>query len=124
MSFESKPKSAATEFVPSKVLKYIEEHKEELSKFLSNESLATRFINNEVDKFNIMQVSRKYKGKLTTLSSYEPSNLLRYKSVESLQTTLKTLLSENTIYGRAYVNGQPLKDVTEPEVEKIAHFLS
>lgn len=37
ITFETKPKSAAKEYVPSKVLKYIDENKESLQTFLSRE---------------------------------------------------------------------------------------
>jgi hypothetical protein len=57
LSFEIKPKSGVTEFVPSCVHKYIDENKEQLSLFLSSE-YASKFLNNNMTKFHVMQVSR------------------------------------------------------------------
>jgi hypothetical protein len=57
LSFEIKPKSGVTEFVPSCVHKYIDENKNQLSQFLSSE-YASKFMNNNMTKFHVMQVSR------------------------------------------------------------------
>lgn len=48
MSFETKPKSGVTEYVPSVTRQYVETHREELVPFFSREEgkLAERFLSN------------------------------------------------------------------------------
>ncbi len=58
LSFEIKPKSGVTEYVPSIVKKFIEENKTDLEKFLKSDH-AEKFMNNNCSKFHVMQVSRK-----------------------------------------------------------------
>lgn len=44
MQFETKPKSAAIEYVPKKVLAYIEKNREQLSRFLNNKTCYEQFM--------------------------------------------------------------------------------
>jgi hypothetical protein len=68
MSFETKPKSGVTEYLPSNVRSLIESG----AVSTNNEELLKNFVDNQMTKFHVMQVSRKYKGTLEELSKYCP----------------------------------------------------
>ena len=54
VSFETKPKSGVTEFVPSKIRKLLEENKEKYQVFLSKKDLVQKFLSNRFTKFHVM----------------------------------------------------------------------
>jgi hypothetical protein len=70
-----------------------------------------------------MQISRKYLGKLDTLSKYNPLDFFDLCNDERLYKALSDLLSDSHMYGRLYVNGEEHKNVDEAVVERITHFI-
>jgi hypothetical protein len=92
VSFEIKPKSGVTEYVPSSVINHTIENREKLANFLAKE-LSEKFLNHRLTKFHVMQVSRMHKGKLKELSIYNPFDLFNLKDPLSTQKALKELMS-------------------------------
>ena len=127
ITFETKPKSGVTEYVPSTAMKYLENHRDELPNFFNAQEgeLAKRFLSNSFTKFHVMQINRKYKGKLKgSLSSYSPFDFFNSKSPDSLEKALSDLMSDHHIYGRLYINGtEERHQMTEARIKMISYFL-
>ena len=92
LSFEIKPKSGVTEFVPSSVLNHVTVNRESMANFLAKE-LSEKFLNNRLTKFHVMQVSRMHKGKLKELSIYNPFDFFNLKDPNSTHKAVKELMS-------------------------------
>jgi hypothetical protein len=92
ITFETKPKSGVTEYVPSEALKYLQEHKDlELDDRLLETYLANRF-----SKFHVNQISRQFKGaKNEILSKYSPFDFFNSKEPASLEKAIRDLLSDS-----------------------------
>jgi len=124
LSFETKPKSGVTEFVPSVTREYIDKHREELAHFLCRDEgkSAESFLSNQLTKFHVMQVSRKHKGKMKEdLSRYSPSEFFRE---ETLEKALGDLMADKQIYGRLFVDGiDRREEMTPHRISIVASFL-
>jgi hypothetical protein len=92
LSFEIKPKSGVTEFVPSSVLNHVTMNRESMANFLAKE-LSEKFLNHRLTKFHVMQVSRMHKGKLKELSIYNPFDFFNLKDPNSTHKAVKELMS-------------------------------
>ncbi|CDW86190.1 UNKNOWN [Stylonychia lemnae] len=120
ISFETKPKSGVVEYVPTSVKSYIEQNESELQNFNTKQDMKEKFICNEFTKYHIMQVSRKYKGKLNNLSKYCPRDFF---NKESLSKSLRDLIDDRQIYGRLFMNGEELFEVEDDLLYLISDFL-
>eukprot|EP00347_Sterkiella_histriomuscorum_P018907 403343712 len=121
IAFETKPKSGVVEYVPSKVIKYLEDNSQELSCFNAKSVLKEQFISCGFSKYHIMQVSRMYKGKLSKLSKYSPRDFFNEISLEK---SLKDLIEDRQIYGRVFMNGQEIFELNDDKVKMISYFLT
>ena len=54
-----------------------------------------KFLGNKYPKFHVMQVSRKYKGKLDQMSKYNPLEFFDNTNPDSLLISLRNLMSDS-----------------------------
>ena len=92
ISFEVKPKSAAAEYVPSKVRRYIESNRESLESFFeaNGGEVSDKLLSNWFSKFHVMQVSRKFRGKEQDLSQYSPKEFFNEDTLGKAISNLMT----------------------------------
>lgn len=77
-SYETKPKSGVTEYVPSKVRQYVEKNKVDLKLFFKKDHVAKKFLSNKYSKFHVMQISRKFREMPVVIAKYCPFDFFNF----------------------------------------------